>query len=122
MQPRISAQLGCCGAILGLVLHASNDHTPWTWRNVFRDIQITNDDLAVQLLVILTPERELATEEGEQKNTRSIDVCRRPTELDLLDDFRGHIGRSAAEQLDHLLVRNAGRKPEVDELDLAPFI
>ena len=108
LEPRISAQFGGCGPVFSSVLHASDYDTSGSRWYMLRDIQIPNNNLTIQLLIVLASEWELSAEECKEKNARSIDVCWWSAELDLLDDLWSHIGWSSAEELDHLLVWNAG--------------
>ena len=64
-------------------------------------------------------EGEAAAEEGEEQDAASPDVGGRPAELLLGDDLGGHVGGSAAEDLDALVVGDAGREAEVDDLHTA---
>ena len=84
--------------------------------------KLTCHDLGVQLLVVLAFVRELSTEKGKQKDSGSINISWRPTELDLPHDFRRHVGRGAAENLDLLFIWDAGGEAEINQLDLVPLI
>jgi len=49
------------------------------------------------LLVIFTSEREAAAEEGEEEDTRSVNISVRATKLNFANYLWSHVGRSSAE-------------------------
>ena len=84
-----------------------------------RDSKLALHDLLVKVLVILAPEGEAAAEERKEQDPAGPDVSWWTTELFLADDLRGHVRWGATEDLDLLVVRNAGTEPEVNNLDVA---
>lgn len=64
----------------------------------------------------------MSTEKGKQKNSGSINISWWTTKLDLPHDFRRHIRRSPAENLDLLFIRDAGGEAKINELDLIPLV
>lgn len=84
--------------------------------------EVTRLNFAVKLFVILASEGELAAEECKKENSRGIDISWRSTKLGFGYNLWRHVRGSSAEDLDLLLVWNAGGKSEVNELYVAPFV
>ena len=61
-------------------------------------------NIIVQLLVILTSEREFAAEKGIEKYAERPDISWRPRVLAFADDFGGHVRRRTAEDFDFTVV------------------
>lgn len=58
---------------------------------MIRYIQISSNNLAIQLLIVLASVRKLATEEGKEQDTRSIDVSWWTAEFNLSYYLRSHV-------------------------------
>lgn len=64
-------------------------------------------NLLVEVLIVLSSEREAATEESEEKYSTGPYVCWRPTKLFFCHDFRSHIRGSTTKDLNLLIVGDA---------------
>lgn len=84
--------------------------------------QLCSLNLFVQLLIVCSFEREAAAKECKQKDTCRINVCRRTTELNLLNDFRSHIRGCTTKQLHLLSVWNLSAETEVNQLYISVVI
>ena len=108
--------------MLRVFLQHSSDEQLRTWWHVIWNHQVIICNLLVQVLVILPPIREASAEEGKEEDTGGVDVSRRPAELNLFDDFWGHVRRRTTEELDFLSVGDLGAETKVDEFDVTSVI
>ena len=79
-------------------------------------------DPPVEVIVSLASEGEAAVQEGVEQHSCGPDICRWAGVLDLGDDLGRHVGRRAAEHPDLLVIRNASREAEVDELHILVLV
>lgn len=79
-------------------------------------------DPPVEVIVSLASEGEAAVQEGVEQHSCGPDICRWAGVLDLGDDLGRHVGRRAAEHPDLLVIRNASREAEVDELHVLVLV
>lgn len=84
---------------------------------MIRESEILLPNVQVKLLIVGASKRKLATQEGEQENTKCPDIGRRARILNFTDDLWRHVGRSTTENLDLPLMGDAGGEAEVDHLD-----
>ena len=76
--------------------------------DVARDFVVRIRDFSVQFLVGLPAVRELTAQNREKKHAQSPNVCGRPTILRLVDNLWRHVAGRATEDLDFLVVGDAG--------------
>lgn len=86
---------------------------------MLRDCEASSDDATVEFFVVGSTEREAAAKNGVKQDAKSPHVSRRAGVFGPSDDFRGHVGRSATEDLELLCVRKTGAEAEVDDLDVS---
>ena len=86
-------------------------------RDMVRELKILRSNVVIQLFVVLTAERELATEQGVKEDTQGPYICRWARILNLTHDFRGHVRWCPTENLDLPLVRNACTEAKIDHFD-----
>lgn len=79
-------------------------------------------DPPVEVVVSLASEGEAAVQEGVEQHSCGPDICRWAGVLDLGDDLGRHVGRRAAEHPDLLMIRDASREAEVDELHVLVLV
>ena len=87
-----------------------------------RDYQVIIGYLFVQVFIILASIREATAEESEEEDASSVNISWRSAEFNFLNDFWGHIGRSATEELYFLIIRNLRAEAKVNELDITSVI
>lgn len=86
------------------------------------DVVSSSLDAAVQIVVCLPSEWEAPVEQRVEENASGPDVSRRSCILDLRHDLRRHVGWCTAEHANLLVVGDARRESEVDELDVLGLI
>ena len=76
-------------------------------RYVILQWQLLLANVRIELFVVLTFEREAATQQSIQENAECPYVCWRSGILNLTHDFWSHVRWRSAEYLDLLVVRDA---------------
>lgn len=87
-----------------------------------RDREATLHNFLLQVLVIRALERKTTVQHCVQQHPTGLNVDRRPTVLLLEHDLGRHLARRAAEDAHLLVVGDAGREAEVDQLHVLPLV
>jgi len=80
------------------------------------------NDSRIQLLIGSPGKGEVPSSNREQQHAQRPDIRWRPRVLQLLDNLWGHVGGRPTEHPHLHLIRDAGREPEVDDLDVAVLV
>ena len=122
MEPRVIQDLLRSWACIRIcVEQRRNQVDSSSWQrvvNLWGQLIISTSDLWVKLLVSCTSVREASRQDCKQKDTQSPNICWRTTVLCFVYDFWCHVRRSATEDFDFLLVRDARTETKVDDLDI----
>ena len=84
---------------------------------MIRECECPAGNLLIQLLVVLSSERKLATEHSIEKNAARPDISRWADILLLCHYFWTHIRRCAAKDFKAHVIRLTAAKAEVDQFD-----
>jgi len=119
LDPSVTVELAGRGAKLSVKLKNLRENGSRTRGDMVRDDEVALHDFLVEVLIILAPEGEAATEKGKEQDSTGPNVGRRTTELFLCDNLRCHVTRGATEDLDFLVIWNAGTEAKVNDLDVS---
>ena len=78
----------------------------------------STDNFAVEVTIVLAPEREAPTEEGVEQNAHGPNVCTEAGVLFPGHNLWGHVGRSSTKDLQLLSRRHDGGEAKIDNLHL----
>jgi len=122
LQPWISPQFLGRWSVLSFVLHASRDYSSGARWHMVWDGQVTSLYFAVQVFIVLSSKRKLATKESKEQDSTCIYICRWSTIFRLLDYFWSHVRRRSTEHFDPLIIWNACAESKIYQFDISSLV